>query len=43
MQTTIPALAQPEQLAAAIAWLLGDDASNVSGAILPVDGGWAAV
>ncbi|MCE7481815.1 SDR family NAD(P)-dependent oxidoreductase [Microbacterium profundi] len=43
MQTTIPSVAQPAQLAAAIAWLLSDDASNVSGAIMPVDGGWAAV
>lgn len=42
-QTNIPPIAQPEQLAAAITWLLSDDASNVSGAILPVDGGWAAV
>ncbi|WP_029145851.1 SDR family NAD(P)-dependent oxidoreductase [Microbacterium luticocti] len=43
MQTNIPALAQPDALAAAITWLLSDDASDVSGAILPVDGGWAAV
>ncbi|WES63902.1 SDR family oxidoreductase [Microbacter sp. GSS18] len=39
----LPRTAQPEELAAAIVWLLSDDASNVSGAILPVDGGWAAV
>ena len=43
MQVNIPPVAQPAQLAAAIAWLLSDDASNVCGAILPVDGGWAAV
>lgn len=43
MQVNLPPVAQPEQLAAAICWLLSDDASNVSGAILPVDGGWAAV
>ncbi|MGN6326035.1 SDR family NAD(P)-dependent oxidoreductase [Pseudolysinimonas sp.] len=43
MQATIPGVAQPDQLAAAITWLLSDDASDVSGAILPVDGGWAAV
>lgn len=42
-QTNLPPIAQPEQLAAAITWLLSDDASNVSGAILSVDGGWAAV
>lgn len=42
-QTNIPPVAQPEQLASAITWLLSDDASNVSGAILAVDGGWAAI
>ncbi|GAB2843538.1 SDR family NAD(P)-dependent oxidoreductase [Microbacterium insulae] len=42
-QTNLPAVARPEQLAAAITWLLSDDASNVSGAIIPVDGGWAAI
>ncbi|GAB3603012.1 SDR family NAD(P)-dependent oxidoreductase [Microbacterium aureliae] len=42
-QSNIPPIAQPDQLAAAITWLLSDDASNVSGAVLPVDGGWAAV
>jgi hypothetical protein len=30
-------------LAAATTWLLSDDASNVSGAILSVEGGWTAV
>jgi NAD(P)-dependent dehydrogenase (short-subunit alcohol dehydrogenase family) len=43
MQVNLPPVAQPSQLGAAIAWLLSDDASNVSGAIIPVDGGWAAV
>lgn len=43
IQTTVPPVAQPEQLAAAIVWLLSDEASNVSGAIVPVDGGWGAV
>lgn len=43
MQTVLPAIAQPEALAAAITWLLSDEASDVSGAILPVDGGWAAI
>lgn len=42
-QTNVPPTAQPEQLAAAICWLLSDESANVSGAILPVDGGWAAV
>jgi NAD(P)-dependent dehydrogenase (short-subunit alcohol dehydrogenase family) len=43
MQTTIPPLATPEQLAATICWLLSDDASNVNGVILPSDGGWSAI
>jgi NAD(P)-dependent dehydrogenase (short-subunit alcohol dehydrogenase family) len=42
-QTNIPPVARPEELAAAITWLLSDDASNVSGAILAVDGGWASI
>jgi len=42
-QATVPPVAQPDAIAAAIAWLLSDDASDVSGAILPVDGGWAAI
>jgi NAD(P)-dependent dehydrogenase (short-subunit alcohol dehydrogenase family) len=43
MQTNIPGVAQAEQLAAAITWLLSDDSSNVSGAVLPSDGGWSTV
>jgi len=43
LQTNLPGVAQPEALAAAITWLLSDDAADVSGAILPVDGGWAAI
>ena len=43
MQTTIPPVASADQLAATIAWLLSDDASNVNGAILPCDGGWSAI
>jgi len=43
LQTALPPVAEPETIAAAICWLLGDDSANISGAILPVDGGWAAV
>jgi NAD(P)-dependent dehydrogenase (short-subunit alcohol dehydrogenase family) len=43
MQTTIPPVATADQLAATIAWLLSDDASNVNGVILPSDGGWSAI
>lgn len=34
---------QPDDLAAAIAWLLGDESSWISGQVLPVDGGFTAV
>lgn len=43
MQTAIPTPATPEQLAAAITWLLSDDAANVNGAVLMSDGGWSTV
>ncbi|GAB6856539.1 SDR family NAD(P)-dependent oxidoreductase [Microbacterium xylanilyticum] len=43
MQATLPPVAQPEAIAAAITWLLSDDAADVSGAVIPVDGGWAAI
>ncbi|MET8824326.1 glucose 1-dehydrogenase [Streptomyces sp. NPDC004610] len=36
-------LAQPEEQAAAILFLASDAASNINGAILPVDDGWSAV
>ncbi|MEH0109757.1 SDR family NAD(P)-dependent oxidoreductase [Tersicoccus sp. MR15.9] len=39
---TLPPVAQAEQLAASITFLLSDDGTNVSGAILPSDGGWSA-
>lgn len=43
LMSTIPTLAEPEELAAVITWLASSEASNVNGAILPVDGGWAAL
>lgn len=39
----VPSTAQPEPLAAAITWLLSDDAGNTNGAVLPSDGGWSAI
>lgn len=43
MQVNVPPLASADELAAAITWLLSDDSSNVSGAVLPSDGGWTAI
>lgn len=43
LQVAIPPVAQPEQLAAAITWLLSDDSANVNGVVLPSDGGWSVV
>ncbi|GGS85878.1 hypothetical protein GCM10010156_50620 [Planobispora rosea] len=37
----IPPIATAEQLAASITFLLSDDGVNVSGAVLPSDGGWS--
>ena len=38
----IPPVAEASQLASSISYLLSDDGSNISGAILPSDGGWSA-
>jgi NAD(P)-dependent dehydrogenase (short-subunit alcohol dehydrogenase family) len=43
LQTAVPPVAAPEELAAAITWLLSDDSANVSGTVLASDGGWTAV
>ncbi len=37
----IPPVAEADQLAATITWLLSDDSTNVNGAILACDGGWS--
>lgn len=36
-------MSTPEEVAASVAFLVSDDAANIHGAILSVDGGWAAV
>ncbi len=43
MQTNVPGVGRPEELAAAITWLLSDDSSNISGVVLADDGGWVTV
>ncbi len=41
MMTTVPPIAEPAQLAASITFLLSDDGTNVTGVIVPSDGGWS--
>jgi NAD(P)-dependent dehydrogenase (short-subunit alcohol dehydrogenase family) len=36
----VPRVGQPDDVAAAISFLLSDDASWITGVQLPVDGGW---
>ena len=43
LQNVVPSVAEAEQLAASICWLASDDSSNVTGVILPSDGGWSAI
>lgn len=39
---SMPGMAEPDQIAAAVSWLASDEASNVNGAVLAADGGWSA-
>jgi 3-oxoacyl-[acyl-carrier protein] reductase len=41
-RTPLGSLAAPEQIAAAVAWIMSPEAAHVTGAELAVDGGWAA-
>jgi NAD(P)-dependent dehydrogenase (short-subunit alcohol dehydrogenase family) len=36
-------MSTPAEVAAGVVFLAGDDASNVHGTVLSVDGGWAAI
>lgn len=42
-QSTATPLAEPEEVAGTITYLLSDDASNVNGAIVMCDGGWSVI
>jgi len=41
MASAPQSIAEPDQIATAISWLASDEASNVNGALLTDDGGWA--
>jgi NAD(P)-dependent dehydrogenase (short-subunit alcohol dehydrogenase family) len=43
MAAIMPEPVGPERLAAAIAWLASDDSLNVTGVLLPSDGGWSLI
>ncbi len=43
MQVVLPPAAEAAELAAAITFLLSDDSPNITGVILPSDGGWSAI
>ena len=38
---TMPAPAQPDQIATLISWLASEEASNINGALVTADGGWS--
>ena len=43
LMQVIPGVAEPDDLAAAICWLASADSANVTGALLPSDGGWSTI
>lgn len=43
MQTNVTPIAEAEEVAAGITFLLSRDGTNINGAVLPSDNGWAAI
>ena len=43
LRTVVPPPAEADDIAAAIAFLAGDEARNINGAVLPSDGGWSVL
>ena len=43
LQTIVPAPAEADDIAAAVAFLASDEARNINGAVLASDGGWSVV
>ncbi|MFF3573911.1 SDR family NAD(P)-dependent oxidoreductase [Nocardia jiangxiensis] len=41
-KATMPPKAEADEIATAISWMASDEASNVNGAVLSVDGGWSS-
>ena len=43
LAVNVPPVAEPEELAAVITYLLSDDAPNLTGVVVSSDGGWSVV
>lgn len=41
--TVLPPIAEPDQIAASITFLLSEDGTNLTGVVLPSDGGWSVI
>lgn len=43
LHATLPPIATSDQVAATIAYILSEEASNINGAVIACDGGWSAI